>query len=270
MSRNSSDGLALARRPESVPAGMEGQARALAEMTTEQLRGELARSLELTAAHLVRLALIVRTLEDRGEDLAGLRIHMLPYLRQIAYGQVLPEIVVRFAESPLLIRSISTLPIPDQRSIAEGRPVPMAIRKDDGSVDHRLVDPAYLRREQVAQVFARDRIRPIEEQIVLLEARGKPREPKPATKGGAVRPDRERGGIVVGRTFVPLSDVVSALAELREAADVDVDAGEEGTRKVVPVYLTERQHDRLAQLALDGRTKMAPLVRRALVAYGLI
>jgi hypothetical protein len=72
----------------------------LSVLSTVELRQELIKSLGITADNLVRLAWIVRLLEEKGEDLSDLKLGLLTHLRKIAYGQVLPELVVRFASSP--------------------------------------------------------------------------------------------------------------------------------------------------------------------------
>ncbi|MBU6428711.1 MAG: hypothetical protein KGR26_06875 [Cyanobacteria bacterium REEB65] len=252
-------------------AKLESQRSELASLSTDRLREELLHALQWTSEGLVRIALIVRTLEERGEDLSGMRVSLLPYLRQIAYGQILPEVIVRFGESPLLVRHVSHLPLPDQARLAAGESVPMAIRRDDGTIDQRQVDPLYLRREQVALVFARDRVRPLEEQIILLESRPADRKTATPVATAAIRPDRQRNGLVLHRTFVPVADVLAALAALRSGSGTDhADDDEPGDRKQLVVPLTEGQHDRLRQAAHDSRTSMATLARHALIAHGLI
>jgi hypothetical protein len=241
-------------------------------LTVEELRRELARSLRMTAESLVRLALIVRSLETRGEDLSELKIGLLPYLRQIAYGQVLPEVVVRYAERPMLVRSIAALPWPDQERLSNGAKVALAVRCPDGTLDHRMVDPLYMDRAQVQQVFARGRIRPPEEQLVALEANRTPRAKAPAAEAiDDIRIDRGRNGLIVGRKFVPLATIVEALALLRDrdgsGADIDEESSEYTT---LSIRVDAVQHERIRRAAYEGNTKVATLVRRALVAYGLI
>lgn len=251
-----------------VPAIVAEEYEELHAFSTKRLREELARTLHLSAAYLRRLAVIVRLLEERGEDLSDLKLDLLPYLRLIAHGQLLPELLVQHGHSPLLIRMARALPIPDQARLASGEPVPLAIRQRDGTIDHRMVNPSYLTREQMTLVFSMGRIRPIEEQIVVLEARGRAQEPRLETPRGAVRPDLKRGGIVVGRTFVPVADVVQALAALRGPEESKEE--NTGPDHTIPIKLSDAEHERLQMAAVRGRTKMTPLIRRALIAYGLI
>jgi len=243
----------------------------LAELSTEKLRQALISTMAKTVAQLTRLAWIVRILEERGEDLGDLKIGLVPYLRQIAYGQILPEVVMRYAERPALVKAISALPLPDQQRLAAGDRVTLAIKAPDGSIDNRMVDPLILTGPQVARVFAKDRIRSVDEQLVLAQEDTirKARPLMPVV--GPIRVDRKRNGLIVGRKFVPAATVVDAMAQLREPIDEADDAAEEEAGShPVQVVLDPVQFERLRKAAFDGRTKHSILIRRALIAYGLI
>jgi hypothetical protein len=168
----------------------------LQSLSTADLRRELSAALELTAQTLRRLAAIVRILEDRGEDLSDLRLGFLGYVRQVAHGQVAPEVVVRFAESPLLIRRVAALPMPDQVRLASGEPVDLVVIGPNGRPDTRRVDPLNLGRDQIVQVFSPTGIRDISEQILIVESRSQkpPKAKTGKTIVGKVTVDRERGG----------------------------------------------------------------------------
>ena len=88
-------------------------------MTTKVLKAELARLLGFTAENLLRLAVVVNELEGRGEDLSGLRFGLLPFLRQIGSGKLLPEVVITFAGQPAAIKRIAALPLEEQRRIVD-------------------------------------------------------------------------------------------------------------------------------------------------------
>ena len=238
--------------------------------TTEHLKQLLAEQLSLTVQSLVKLAWIVRILEERGEDLSDLRVGLLNYLRLIAYGQVLPEVVVRFAANPMVIQKISALPEPDQRRLAAGEPVRLIVLGPDGQgFTHRMLDPLRLSRDQVAQVFGKAHLRPDSEQIAMLEdRRSKPVATARDPARGKARADRQRGGLVVNRTFVPHAAVVSALADLKSEGEGDTPGMDERENIVVP--LTPEEHRRLRITAAQGSTTMTDLVRNALRSAGLI
>jgi hypothetical protein len=139
-------------------------------MTTAQLRQELSRGLRLAADNLLRLALVVKALEARGEDLSGLRVGLLLFLRQIAAGQLLPEVVVRFAGVPSLIERIGRLPHDEQRRLADGGQVTIVTAARSGfAVEQK--DPLALTPRQIGLAFAPDHLRSEEEQKEWLDAR---------------------------------------------------------------------------------------------------
>jgi hypothetical protein len=89
------------------------------EQSTEDLKKELAALLGFPADNLMKLAIVVQELENRGENLTGLKIGILPLLRKIASGTLLPEIVVIYAGNPALIKTIALKPIVEQQRILE-------------------------------------------------------------------------------------------------------------------------------------------------------
>jgi hypothetical protein len=243
----------------------------LATMTTQELRAAMTAAMARTVEQLARLAWIVRILEERGEDLTDPRIGLMPYLRQIAYGQTLPEVVIRYAERPALVKAISALPRPDQQRLASGEPVPLAIRREDGTVEQRMVDPSHLVGEQVGRVFARDRIRTIDEQVIMIEARAysSPRDPTLTAAGITV--DRKRRGLVIGRRFVPVAAVVEALGALAETDDSTADQEHDDNRTAqLNLMLTPDEYTRIREAAHVGHSKMSRVARQALRVAGLI
>ena len=139
----------------------------LEDVTTEQLRVELARALEVTAENLLWLARLWRELERRGEDLRELRSGIRTFLPLIADGRLDAQTAVQFAGNVIMLRALATLPIKEQKRIAAGgkidvvmirdkQPVTRAMRGDDMSV------------KMIRQVFAAGRTRSEEEQRALL------------------------------------------------------------------------------------------------------
>lgn len=241
------------------------QLQSLELLSNEQLKEELAKQLELSAGHLLRLALIVQVLENRGEDLSELRIGLIHHLRRIASGQVLPEVVVRFSGSPALLNIVSRLPLTEQQDLASGQPVRLVVPTPEGGYTHRLADPLLLTREQMTQVFAMDHRREDSEQILFLEARRlTPPKEKPKVIG-KIKVDRKNKTLYVKRTALPVSDVVEALADLRGINEEPV-----GDPVSVPVQLSEEEHRLLKTLAAQRGTSMTNLIRSALFASGLL
>lgn len=177
-------------RPEQspVPAAMKAEYDRLAALTDDALGDELGATLSLTAQHFAKLAMILRVKEERGHDLSDLKIGMVGYLRKIAYGQLLPEVLADFGHSPSLLRRISGLPTPDQtRVVRDG--VTVGIPRPGGAVDAVKIPASSLTPAQASAVFAPDHIRTPEEQVRQLRftshAASEPRpEPPPYTISG--------------------------------------------------------------------------------------
>lgn len=238
----------------------------LAALPTDALRAELAQQMTVTAQHLQRLASIVAELERRDEDLSELKVGMLGYLRRIAAGQLHPDAVVRYLDYPMLLNRVATLPVNDQERLANGDPIKLVVWRE-GKTETRMMDPIKLTRDQVSQVFGSSGvIRDEVGQIAVLESRfARPKQQAKPTATGRCRADRKTGTVRVGRYVVPASDLVAALADLRDEDEDTADAD-----KTIPVMLTEAQHRKLRVRAAEGGKSMADLVRTALRAAGLI
>lgn len=230
------------------------------------LRAELTSALGLTSRHLLYLAAVWSELESRGEDLSDLRSGIGVYLPLIATGQVLPDIVVRFAGQSALLRAVAALPLPEQRRLADGNPVPLVVRQGDGYT-HRML-PAYaLTAAQSRQVFGDRTIRTEAEQIALLTDRPTgPTKPGRSPKRGKFRADRERGVILLGRKPLHPGDLIAALADLQSPQSDEL--GDDAS--MVPIKLAPDEHRRFKIKAAESNTTQQTLARNALRAAGLI
>jgi hypothetical protein len=73
---------------------------------------------------------------------------------------------------------------------------------------------------------------------------------------------------VIGKEFVPVAQVIEALALLGEQGDEPED--DDAYSSPVVTNLTVSQHTAVKEAANRGRTTVAALVRRAMSAYGLL
>lgn len=143
----------------------------LSKLDVPQLRQELARSLELSASIVIRMAAIIRLLEEKGEDLSDLRFGLMTHLRRVAYGQVIPDVIVKYQGYPMLLDRIASLPLPDQRSLSSGGLVKLAVLNTGVGVDYREVDPTLMTREEIHQAFSRGALRTEPEQVQFIRNR---------------------------------------------------------------------------------------------------
>jgi hypothetical protein len=239
----------------------------LAKLSSSDLRAELVRSLSLSVEHLTRAASIVRLLEERGEAVEDeANKSLVSWLRRIAYGQLAPEAVIRFSGKPSLINQISSLPLPDQRRVASGQPVSLVVRRGSGGFDSRLIDPLYMSPSQFTQVFARGRIRDEAEQIAFLEAGPVESDTKKPSKVGRLRPDTKRAGLVIGRTFAPVADILGALALLHPGLPPD----EVDEPVVISLKLSPLEAKRFRMQAARSNISAPLLAYRAVMSLGLL
>ncbi len=187
-------------------------------MEVPELKQMLADGLGMTATSLLRNACLVQVLEEKKEDLSALRIgrDLLNHLKKIAFGQMLPEVLVHFASKPNLVTAVGNLPLDAQRRLVSGEPVELIVLGDDGKRTSRMADPLKMTQRQVKQVFSREGVRDSASQhLVLDDRREKAGLPIPETVCG-LKIDKVRGGIVVGRKFIPLADLVVAVKVLQK------------------------------------------------------
>lgn len=85
------------------------------------MKSELASLLGFTATTLLRLAVVVNELENRGESMGGIRMGLLPILRKIAAGEILPDAVVLYAGKPGLLKALGKMTIEKQKELVEGK-----------------------------------------------------------------------------------------------------------------------------------------------------
>ncbi len=237
----------------------------ISEAPVSQLRERLTSILARTASDLAEMAAIVAELESRGEDLSGLRIGLVSYLRRIAAGTLLPEAVVRFSGSPRLLDKVATLPIDQQRKLAGGEPVEIAVWRGE-SVDSRRFDPLALTYQQQCQVFGDGQIRTVEQQVPLLAHSQTLSRAKQPRRVGKVKIDKSRGVLLLNRSEISPGEILSALAEL---SDTTPPPKEDEELSTVAVKLTAEQHRRLKVYAAKYSASIGEIVIQSLSASGV-
>jgi len=89
----------------------------LESYSVSELKTELSHCFDLTKEYLVRTALCLQELEKRGEKVDGIDYSILKILRKIASGEVLPELVIEFADSPKVLSKLIKEPVEKQEEI---------------------------------------------------------------------------------------------------------------------------------------------------------
>lgn len=181
----------------------------LSGLMADELMAEVRRYLTMSLEGLLGAATCVRLLMKQGADLSDLRdAPLMAHVLKIAYGQMLPGIVLRFAHKPKLISLIGALPIPQQEELARGDGVLVAELSPDGSINHRMLPPADLSREQLSLVFGRDGLRSESAQEVILKQR-RDAAPETTVHVGPHRVDPDRG-VYVGSRLIRWAEIDEA------------------------------------------------------------
>lgn len=201
--------LTTSSRNELTPA-------AIASASTDELKRELAKSLNLSAEHLARIALIWQELTRRGEDLSDLRTGLTEYLPDIAAGRLDANVVVRFAGRKTHINALRLLPVDEQRRLLETE---LDVVDDNGDITTVRLDqiPA----AQLRFVLSENGVRPIPEQRRLRLA-GPTRRRKKAPSRARIYFD-ENGWLRIGRRIVRRGDEPVTKDQILAALDLQGD-----------------------------------------------
>lgn len=190
----------------------------LQSLSEDELMDVIREGLQVSAYGLVRTAMAIKELESRGKDLSGFKISFLPFLRLVASGQLMVEVLVQFIEQPGIVRILSRLPLPDQKRIADGESIKLVVYGKDGGFTSRMFPVKTMDLRQVRQCIGYDKIRTETEQIALLESQKTRARQKPKREVlGKFILDRERGGLIHRREFLTEQEIKAALSALRNS-----------------------------------------------------
>ncbi len=180
----------------------------LASSDRSELLKQLKTSLEISVEHVVRLAALIRRLEELGVQIE-IEIPALPFIRKIAYGQMVPQLFVSLQGAQRLLEKTASLPMPDQKNVAENKP----FRVMELGGDYRLVPPLSMTSREIQQVFYRGQIRDDASQVGWLREHSR-KAVKCREEPAEIKLDRKRGGIVIDGRFLSASELAHYLAEL--------------------------------------------------------
>ncbi len=137
----------------------------LRPQSTEKLRTTFIECFGKAAEFIARAAVCVKLMEERGECLTGLP--QVGTLRRVASGQILPEVVWTFIESPGR-NDILRAPLPDQKKLASSPMQPVIEPIPGGGMTTRMVDLTRASRDVVRQALGPEGLRSPEEQLAYL------------------------------------------------------------------------------------------------------
>jgi hypothetical protein len=135
--------------------------------STEELRFRFHECYTGGAKLIAEAAICVKLMQERGESFTGMPL--IGMYRKVASGQIPPELVWEFLDSPNK-QFVTTLPMDDQKRLVANAMVPVVEAKPEGGFTKRLVDLRTAPKEVAKLVCGPDGIRTIEEQMAHLGA----------------------------------------------------------------------------------------------------
>lgn len=267
MSKKSSGTMEIVNPSPATPEEMGFPAPlGLSDLSTPQLRDELARGLTLTAHTLTRLGQVWAELERRGEDLSDLRHGLARTLPLIASGRLAAEAVVAFAGRPSVLRAVEGLPLREQIQLSQGRAIQVIDPADPKAVQEMPLDR--LPAAALRLVFADGEIRSPEAQRLALRPR---RHANRSERERRWRPiyDPEAGTVSIGRMTMRLSDLLSALAAAT-GPDRPPAMDRPDDYLTVKTRLSREEHERFQALCRRHELPDWEMIRKALRAFGLL
>jgi hypothetical protein len=188
----------------------------LADAPTAALHEALRDAIGVTARAIAQVARLWVELERRGENMDGYRWTLRQFMRPVAEGRVLPEVVAQLGGEPRKLSLVAELPVADQRRLViDAEPVEIA-GADGGT---RRTSVAQMTYTEAARVIRDGAVRTPREQMMTLTKMQRRREKAP----GRGRPYRIAvdidGGVVrIGDREVDLLKLAAAM----RAAGIDV------------------------------------------------
>jgi hypothetical protein len=182
----------------------------IVHLSNDELKRGFNEAISLSIESIARAAFFLREMEKRGMDLSDIEAPIVGWIRMIAYGRLLAEAFVKLYGNESILRCAAKLRETDQRHIAAGGSISVAILRGNAVDSWICKDVANMSAAVSRQVFDGDHIRSIEEQASYLRSRyaGAPVEKT------FVRLDRRRVGVSVSGLFIPLADLKSYVQEL--------------------------------------------------------
>jgi hypothetical protein len=142
------------------------------DMSDEELEAAGARLghdlVNMMATAILHAADIIGGLHRRGLRKPKLPAYTEDVLLRVDAGQLDAKLAGRYYLSPIL-RRLQFLPLPVQQQLAETGKVEVAVLREDGQSDHRLLSVDELGPEQFRRVFTRDKVRSVSEQLRILD-----------------------------------------------------------------------------------------------------
>lgn len=168
----------------------------------------------ITVTNVRIIAALVRRLEELGATIE-IDVPIMPFIKRIAYGNMIPELFVAFQGNGRLLNKAGSLPKPEQEKFANDEPIKVMLPNGD----HRMIPPSCLSRREVSQLFGPNGMRTESEQLAWLRDQDeKARLRNSHNDEPSIVLDRKRGCLVVCGVSIPASDLLRYTSQLLETS----------------------------------------------------
>lgn len=181
----------------------------LAGMTSAARFAHLKSLIGISVEAVSQAAIVLAVMQEQGDDITHLPLHLRQMLRRVYDQQILPEVVTSLGGR--LRQRVQLLPLAEQRRIVDGGLVTLLPNPEAEPVE---INPQHLTPGQIMQVFAEGYLRPVQEQKVFLLSQHIPK-PKALTRLLDIRTDKIRNGLVIEGVFIPRDRIARLLSQLK-------------------------------------------------------
>lgn len=151
------------------PEWLEAVRKEYSGLSEHKLLNEFKALITATVENVRRQAVLVRLLEEGGADLSDITSPWLDDLRRVAYGQLVPELIVLATRNRAVFWQAKKLPVPDQTKLAKDEPLPVVVHREGYGPEPRMVKPSRMQDWEIRQVIGSGHIRSEAEQVSYLD-----------------------------------------------------------------------------------------------------
>jgi hypothetical protein len=184
------------------------------EMTIQELNDRWAKARADLEHNLVDACLILIEFRRRGQSRAAWRQGVFRWATEIASGKLDPLAALTLSESAVMINSIIGMPLEEQRRLAEGGDVEVAVLRTDGEVVLEKQSLATMPMTTFARVFDEGAVRSYDAQRRLLVDRTSPQNAHRSSLPLNIRVSVATEEIIVGQIRLKVSEVALALSQM--------------------------------------------------------
>ena len=176
-------------------------------LSTEELFAEIQSFKALAFEVVARYSLILDELKRRRQSHAFMRHPVLSFFREIAADELAPEAAIVLGNREL-IKAVLPLPRERQIEVANGAPIPVAVRTDTGDIRSDDVPIMRMDAATMKRAFGPEGIRTVHDQAEMIREEGK------IVRIGMITVLHDQHAIKIGGQTIKPEEIIPALRSL--------------------------------------------------------